>query len=241
MLELTPSLLLDLMANQRYGVEYQPLLDPRSREVFAYEALSRFYLPDGQSLPPHRVYAALHDNPLSLFQVELQLKHLQLIHAPTDSPVFVNLDQDAYHACGRHGSDNPFLQLIRDHAGRTTVVELIENTEINDALVSMTMINAFAELGVPTAIDDVGAPHSMISLAIIQRVEYLKFDRHLLRERQDEQTMALVRALMDFARQTGKQVVFEGIESETDLEYARRLGADYVQGYLFRDRFIHAE
>jgi len=238
---LTPATLLDLMAHQRYGVEFQPIVDTRSQDTFAYEALSRFHHPGGRPLRPDLVYAALHDNPLCLFQVEHRQKQLQLEAAPADYPLFVNLDQDAYHAYGENGEDNPFIQLLRLHPGRTVVVELIENTEVNDAVVSMAMIEAFAQLGVPTAIDDVGAPHTMLSLSIIQVVDYLKFDKYLVRNRRNERNVILARAIMDYARAAGKRVIVEGVETPADLDFARQFGADYVQGFLYRERFIGVE
>jgi EAL domain-containing protein (putative c-di-GMP-specific phosphodiesterase class I) len=70
------------MEKQRYGVEYQPIIDIENKEIYAYECLSRFF--DEKNIPirPDIVYSSLHDSPLSLFQVEYQQKKLQLSYAP---------------------------------------------------------------------------------------------------------------------------------------------------------------
>lgn len=46
------------------------------------------------------------------------------------------------------------------------------------------------------------------------------------------------RGLIATAGHFGIAVVLEGVESHDDLEAARALGAQYVQGWLFRDAFI---
>ena len=79
---LPPKLLLYILKAKNYGVEYQPIISVETLEVFAYEALSRFYDEANNPIPPDHVYKALHHNPLSLFQVELAQKKLQLKHAP---------------------------------------------------------------------------------------------------------------------------------------------------------------
>ena len=109
---LAPAQLLSLMEEKRYGAEYQPIVCVNSNEIFAYEALSRFLDSNNHNIPPDLVYSSLHDNPLSLFQVEFAQKQLQLASAPSSSNLFVNLDQDSYSASGLLKDDNPFVKLF---------------------------------------------------------------------------------------------------------------------------------
>lgn len=43
---------------------------------------------------------------------------------------------------------------------------------------------------------------------------------------------------MNYARKTSKYSILEGVETESDLELAREMGVDFVQGYLFKKEFI---
>ena len=90
---LSNQIVLDLLQNKRYGVEYQPIICVVTGEVVAYEALFRFYSSSGESIRPDLVYASLHHNLLSLYQVEYEQKKIQLENAPLDKKIFVNLDQ----------------------------------------------------------------------------------------------------------------------------------------------------
>lgn len=231
--------LVELMEKKRYGVEYQPIIDIVSQNVYAFECLSRFYDHTGKSISPDAVFAFLHKSPLSLFQVEYEQKKLQLSNAPDDAKIFVNLDQDSYFACCSEGVYNPFLELFRSYQRTDIVIELIENSEISDAKMSLAMIDALSENKIKTAIDDVFNPQSMISTSVIQLVDFIKLDKYVVRNKHNEDFLHLVRAIIDYAHRVGKKVVLEGVENNADLLFAEQLNVNYVQGYLYQDRFIH--
>ena len=108
---LSPQVLIDLIENKRFSVEYQPIIQLKNNSIYAYEALSRFVDAKGDYLRPDQVYASLHDSPLSLFQVEYEQKLLQLSQSPKGIKLFINVDQDSYFASGIYGINNPFLKL----------------------------------------------------------------------------------------------------------------------------------
>ncbi|QUX91662.1 EAL domain-containing protein [Marinomonas sp. A3A] len=235
---LSQKVLLELVESKRFGVEYQPIVELKTGDVFAYEALSRFRSVAGELIRPDYVYAALHDNPLLLFQVELAQKKIQLEHLSNSENVFVNLDQDAFYACGQDSEDNPFVDLIQSAGRGRVVVELIENSEMSDALMSLSMIELFNGLGIRTALDDLCNPKSMLSVAVLQLVEWIKLDKCVLEQRLDANFMVFVSKIIDFAHATGKQVILEGVEVQDDLAFARKIGVDFVQGFYFRDGFL---
>lgn len=229
--------LLDLIQNKRYGAEFQPIISTATGEIFAYECLSRFYSADGHSIPPDLVYASLHDNPLSLFQVEYEQKKLQLGYAPNSTDIFVNLDQDSYSASGIMGNENPFIQLFKDYQRTNVIVELIENSQLSDAMMSLSMIDNLAKNRINTAIDDLFHPQSMISTSVILLVDYIKLDKYVLKKRNNANFMALVTAMINYAHSMGKKVILEGVESEEDLLFAKQIGTDFVQGFFYTPLF----
>jgi EAL domain-containing protein (putative c-di-GMP-specific phosphodiesterase class I) len=236
---LSQKVLLELVESKRFGVEYQPIVELKTGDVFAYEALSRFRSKAGELIRPDYVYAALHGNPLLLFQVELAQKKIQLEHLSNSEKIFVNLDQDAFYACGQDAENNPFVELIQLAGRDRVVVELIENSEISDALMSLSMIELFNNLGIRTALDDLCNPKSMLSVAVLQLVEWVKLDKCVLDNRLDANFMVFVSKIIDFAHVTGKRVVLEGVEREEDLAFAQQIGVDFVQGFYFRSGFLN--
>ncbi|MCJ8311553.1 MAG: EAL domain-containing protein [Saccharospirillaceae bacterium] len=236
---ISPEVLIDLIENKRFSVEYQPIINLDTNKVYGYEALSRFVDAQGEFLRADHVYASLHYSPLSLFQVEYEQKKLQLSGAPTGGKIFINVDQDSYFASGISGINNPFLKLFNEYNSADIIVELIENSEINDAKMSLEMIETLSENNIQTAIDDVFGPLSMLSFEVIQLVNYVKLDKYVVQNKHNKELMILVKAIVDYARVSGKKTILEGIETQDDLLIARELNVDFIQGFLFKDQFIY--
>jgi len=163
------------------------------------------------------------DSPLSLFQVEYQQKKLQLSYSPNNVDIFVNLNQDAYCSTGTLINENPFLKLFKDFEKSKLTVEFIENSDINDAIMSLAMIDNLSKNNIYTAIDDVFNPQSMVSTAVVQLVNYIKLDKYVLSNQSDVNSMLLVESLISYAHSAGEKI--------DDLDFARQLKVDYVQGF----------
>ena len=219
-----------------YGVEYQPIVDVRNETTVGYEALARFWLANGRPAPPARIFSVLHNNPASLAHIETQTKALQIRVAPEDGWLFVNLDPDAMAFFNRAGADNPFLAMLQ--ARGRLVVELIENTDATSVHTTLEAAEALRSLSVPIAMDDVGAPDSVVSLHVMRHATFLKLDRYWMTHRADSGLLAMLEGLIRYAHDTGKQIIQEGVESAEDLRFCRNKGVDFAQGFLFRGRFI---
>lgn len=98
------------------------------------------------------------------------------------------------------------------------------------AAVTLSRLKA---LGVRVAIDDFGTGYS--SLAYLARfpVDTVKLDRSFAAQLpQNPASIAIIEAVVTFARTLGLAVVVEGVERDDQLERVRALGCPYGQGYL---------
>lgn len=217
------------------GVEYQPIIDLHDQSVYAYEALARFYRKNNENVSPLSVFQALHCNSRLLAKTELQLKQHQFALAPAGARLFINLDPHAV-------TEEVHSSLMALLAQQTNlVVELIENTDLLDSKASIKLLQALRDKGVKCALDDVGARESMLSIDLMVAVDYLKFDRRWLILLDQPKYEELFRCLLNFARAAGRKTILEGIETEQQLARVRQYPLDYIQGFLYRDRFIQTE
>lgn len=96
-------------------------------------------------------------------------------------------------------------------------------------------IKQLRDAGIRIALDDVGAGHCHLDIAIGAGVDIIKLDAGLLvavRESADPaHAERALEGLVLFSHAIGAQVVAEGIESSADVALARRVGADYGQGF----------
>jgi len=230
----TRELIYELIENQRYGVEYQPMICARSGDIVAYEALARFHTHDNQIIPPVVVFDVLHHDLPQLRKVEYDLKKLQIEYAPEDYELFINVDPHAIEqAIDLH--DTPLIHLLLEHS--KLVVELIENSDIHDARAALTLHNVLKAKGIETALDDIGADHALLSLEILSLVNYLKFDFSWINKLKKHRYAFLFRSMLEFARQSDKPSVLEGIENEEMLNTAKDYGLDRIQGFHYRKLF----
>lgn len=235
--QILPSELIALAAPGAVGAAYQPIVCTRSLETRGFEALARFKATNGRLLRPDIVFSRLHDNPLMLLLVELTAKKAQLAHAPGQGWLFVNLDPDSYEA----DHDRLLSDLLVRHSRRNSlVVEIIENHSLRDIELTRRMMEELASLGIPLALDDVGTDGGVLSFSVMEDVAFMKLDRYWLTSPHSTRKEDVLSCLLNLARRFGITPILEGIETEAHLQRARHLGIDYIQGFLFKNRFLEA-
>ncbi|MBK6684270.1 MAG: EAL domain-containing protein [Deltaproteobacteria bacterium] len=231
-LPLTAKIVKALEAN-RFACEYQPIVRADTEEVWAYEALARFSF-DGEVVPPNRVFGALRQDPTLFFMLEARVKTFQLTHRPRGVRLFVNLDPQV---CEEAYQLDHWLESLRGH--ENLVVEIIENTSVTNQENIRRFMQRLSDVGVDAALDDIGGSQNLFSFDLLDHCHYLKLDRRWFdRLAEHPSYRALLAGLIEFARARGIHTVLEGIESRRDLSFARSLGVDFIQGFLFRDAFV---
>jgi EAL domain-containing protein (putative c-di-GMP-specific phosphodiesterase class I) len=220
----------------RFSAEYEPVVDLATGETAAFEALSRFREADHTPVPPSAVFAALHSDRRLLFAVELATKRLQL-ERPPGACLFLNVDPDAFAEGGR-GAANAFVRLATAPRAFEVVVEVIENVHVRDADLSTGMVAALRAASVPVALDDVGAADGLLAAEALFHAQYVKLHADVTRGLGDARRRRFWTRFVAGAREAGLVTILEGVEDAADLDAARALEVERVQGYLFRERFV---
>ncbi len=111
-------------------------------------------------------------------------------------------------------------------------LEITESSVMAHETRTIGVLDQLAGLGVRLSIDDFGTGYS--SLAYLQRlpVNEVKIDKSFASALNlDAGAHAIVRSVIDLARNLDLLVVAEGVEDQRTFEALRRLGADVAQGY----------
>jgi EAL domain-containing protein (putative c-di-GMP-specific phosphodiesterase class I) len=81
--------------------------------------------------------------------------------------------------------------------------------------------------------DDFGKGYSSLSYLKHFTFDSLKVDRSFVDEiDKDKDNFILVKTIIEMAHNFGMKTVIEGVETPTQLDVVKKLGCDYVQGYL---------
>jgi diguanylate cyclase (GGDEF)-like protein len=218
-------------------LHFQPVVAPGLRPVGA-EALIRWERDGGLVFPGDFIPAAeASDLIIDVGRFVLHEACRRLVRwgrdASTDDlEVAVNLS-------GRHLLSLTVVDDVRDALEATgadparLVIEITETVVVDNLVLAGEHLDRLRALGVRIAIDDFGTGYT--SLAHLRRLpaDVIKLDRSLVVAAADEPADARVLELVvGTAHALGMTVVAEGIETDHQLELARRVGCDQLQGYL---------
>lgn len=118
-------------------------------------------------------------------------------------------------------------------------MEITERMDVNAEDVLLYGLRA-KEAGFGVEVDDFGSHFTNLNFFKINVFSTIKIDRHIINKLSVASvTSRIISVIIEECHKHGIQIVAEGIETEVDLEVARKMNVDYVQGYYFdRPMFI---
>lgn len=221
-----------IIDKNRFYYHFQPIVNTIDGEIYSYEALMRPESDAGHGLGPFHVlkYAELTGR-LNDVERATFLNVLNIIDTNKEKfqnrRVFINsipqivLNGNDFRGVGE--------MLIKHSA--TVVVELTEQAEVDDELLDH-LRERYRNMGIKTAIDDYGTGYSNVSNLLRYMPDYVKIDRSLLSEIQDNpKKRHFVREIIEFCHANGIMALAEGVETSQELREVILLGADLIQGF----------
>ena len=133
-----------------------------------------------------------------------------------------DFEQRVVEAMKHHGVGRGQLEL-----------EITENVLMQDMDQAVTKFRNLASHGVRVAVDDFGIGYSSLSYLKSLPLNTLKVDRSFIsdiRSRSDKNS--IVTAIFAMARELELEVVAEGVESQGQVDYLKRLRCPKAQGFL---------
>jgi EAL domain-containing protein (putative c-di-GMP-specific phosphodiesterase class I) len=217
---------------------FQPFIDTATGRIAGVEALGRLRQADGRHASVGPLFADPDTPTAELLQLDRTLRDDALRRfagAPDDWFLSLNLSPRWIGQLD-DGVELPSLaQLQRSGIDPTRIV--YEITEAAGDLPSLTQAVArYRELGIRIAIDDFGSGYSQLDRVLDLQPDILKLDMRLFQAAaRGGPRGEAVKALAQMAEKTGCWLIAEGVETETELDFALECGARYVQGFLFAE------
>jgi diguanylate cyclase (GGDEF)-like protein/PAS domain S-box-containing protein len=202
---------------------FQPIIDLRTGEVAAYEALSRFDGPVDH--PPNVWFEQAHRCGLGYRLEALAFERaLSARGRPDNTYLTVNLSLSSL------ASDEVRAVLPDDLTG--VVIEITENelvTDKADVLATMALVR---ERGARLAVDDAGSGYAGLQHVMRLEPDVIKLDRALVDGvAADPVKAALIEAFVRYGRRIDATICAEGIETLADLEVLADIDVAYGQGW----------
>ena len=218
----------DALAEQRFVLHAQPIVDLRNGAVAHHELLIRMVSETGEIIAPGDFLPIAERFSLA---GEIDMWVLgKALEIARHQPVTVNLS-------GRSIGDPRMLSAIAESIAAgldplNLVIEITETAALNNLETASLFVAALTELGCDLALDDFGTGFGSFTYLKHVPVRYLKIDMEFVRGINTDPTdREIVRSIIGIARTLGKETIAEGVESPEVLKTLRELGVDYAQGF----------
>ncbi|WP_268798962.1 S6 modification regulatory phosphodiesterase RimA [Pseudomonas huanghezhanensis] len=214
-----------------FAFAYQPIVDLRTRSIFAHEALVRGVNGEGALSVLNQV------NDQNRYRFD-QLCRTRAISTAArlgmTELLSINFLPNAVYRpelCIRTTLE---AALENNFPIDRLIFETVESEHIDNNRHLTNILREYREFGFKTAIDDFGAGYSGLTLLADFQPDLLKLDMALIRDiHRDRVRQAIVRAVVTMCKELGVTVIAEGIEHPEERDFLADCGINLMQGYWF--------
>jgi diguanylate cyclase (GGDEF)-like protein/PAS domain S-box-containing protein len=233
------------LEREEFVVHYQPMVEIATGRMVGAEALVRWRHPENGLMQPEDFIPIAEETqlivPLGAWVLRTACAQMKAWH-DSGHPwlrVAVNLsprqfqDQQLTATVEQILADTGFPPMLLD-------LEITESTAMQNAELSLSILNRLKEMGIRISIDDFGTGYS--SLAYLKRfpIDTVKIDQDFVRDLTSDDT-AIISAVISMARALNLRIIAEGVETEEQLAFLRREQCSEMQGFLFSQPLSAAE
>src|SRR6266702_4398837 len=233
------------LRDNEFLLHYQPQVDIESGQIVGTEALVRWRDPEVGLVPPSSFIPVAEESgligPLSEWVLREACRQNKAWQDQGLPPARVSVNLSA-----RVFQQRDIAKLVMQVLAETGLepqyleLELTESTIMRNAEEAVSMLNELHALGIGLAIDDFGTGYSSLSYLKRFPVDRLKIDRSFVSdigESSDDET--ITSAIIALAHSLNLQVIAEGVETSTQLDFLKERACDEMQGYFFAKPLPH--
>ena len=223
------------LTNGEFELHYQPIVDVNENKIKSFEALLRWRHPVRGLVSPLEIIPVAEEMGLivPLGEWILRTACSEAANWPEDIGIAVNVS--AVQLTHKNLS-NAVVGAVSSAGIRADrlILEITESAFLEDTFATLATLKRLHEIGVRFSMDDFGTGYSSLSYLLSFPFSKIKIDRSFVADlAKDKNSRAIVRAIVDLARNLKMRVIAEGVETGRQLEQLRRLGCHEIQGYLF--------
>lgn len=231
---------LALVTNHKLSIHFQPIVTSFQHRAIGFEALLK--LPqEGSFTSPDDIF---HQKGIlsadTVHTIDMACMRMALKEGgqmPGNHMLFINVNGPTIAKFLSEYKHKKKSQLLQDTIALSTnrvVLELSENTDPVEMKRIIKLLAPFRESGLSIAVDDCGIRHPWLNLYTWLKPEYIKIDRFFFKNALKWKShRRIITGICDMMRMLDTMIIGEGIETDTEIEFARTLGMDYLQGYKF--------
>ena len=226
----------------RLRLHYQPIIDLRTGDTVAAEALVRVWDDEDLVLTAAEAFIQVAEDAGLLPAIDDWVLSEAILQAAAwrerfAETAFADL---GINVTARHLADSGFARSLIDELAAHGLptgalqIEVTERVLMEASNSTMTGLTLLRDAGVKVGLDDFGTGYSSLSYLRVFPLDFVKIDQSFTHEMTPRSpAAAIVKSIVELSHALGMAVVAEGVESQDQLDQLFRLGCDRAQGYLF--------
>ncbi|PJG60010.1 EAL domain-containing protein [Aeromonas cavernicola] len=219
------------IAQQEFTPFYQPIIDSRDQRVVGFEALLRWQCM-GNHVPPAVFIRYSEEQGLILPITEQVLEQVIIDLQKLPSTLWVSVNIVAAHI------EQPLLRhLLQKHhwpSPERLNFELTERSPITKIDTAMREITALQQQGYHFKLDDFGTGYGGFSYLQRLGIRQIKIDKMFVDTvGTDDLKRTVLDAIIASGRESGMEMIAEGVETQEQVKYLNQNGVYLLQGYVY--------
>ena len=228
--------LYNAILNKELHATFQPIVDT-DKKVVALEALCRWHSQDIGDINPASFIPVAEETGLINALGLKMLREVCIAHSLLRKSGFGHIKLHVNVSILQLNSTalvKEFLDYLADFSVSTDDIVLEVTESAMHDFTTRNVLKTLSEAGFGIAIDDFGAGYASVSELAQSFTTVVKLDKSLAPSQdQESQRNIIAESLVTLCRKLGKKVLFEGIESDAQADFAIQTGCHYMQGFLF--------
>ena len=232
--ETTADDILTALNDRRISLAFQPIVDAQTRDLHHYECLLRLRTDEGEVVSAGKFIMAAERLGLvhMLDRRALELASEALRQYP-DIHIALNVSAGTVKDLATADAYIAALKALGPDAKRVTL-ELTETVALEDPAMASRFSVETRTLGCEFAIDDFGSGYTTFRNLMAIEADTIKIDGTFIEGIAfTPHKETFVRMMVDLAQTFSVKTVAEMVDSRADADLLKRLGVDYLQGYMF--------
>lgn len=223
---------------EQIEIYLQPIIGAMSRKCCGFEALSRWYTPEGKLLAPGEYIPVLEKSydiyKLDLYVLRRVCQYIQKMDEKRKKNLFIsfNLSRHDFQVIDIPEAVDRIVTCyqVPRHMLR---VEVTESALADDENIRKD-VSRLRQLGYQVWVDDFGSGISSLNVIREYDVGGAKLDMKFLEDFEtSRKSPVVIQGIIHLCHVLGLEIVVEGVETQKQLEFIQRSGGHYIQGFIF--------
>lgn len=221
------------VANKDFHLVFHPIVDVMTGEVHHYEALTRFI--EGVS-PFETITMAEETGLIPEFDLAVVEKGMEFLNTiPRNSPMSIAVNISGQSVASDWYVDHLHKILMENKwAEGRMLFEITESAKMEDLERANNFIQRLRKDHYHVCLDDFGAGAASFGYLMRLEVDVVKLDGPVVKDAQRARRgKALLESMATLCKNLGIETIAEMVDDKQGIDFVRKCGIDYAQGYLF--------